>query len=59
MQALEFVERSMEGAVEVGLLAGEAVEAPGPDGIGQKDGGEALLGREAAVLLFQGRRELA
>jgi hypothetical protein len=56
---LEFVERAVEGAFEVGLLAREPVEAPGAGGIGLKDGGEALLGREAAVLLLQRRRELA
>jgi hypothetical protein len=53
------VERAVEGAFEVGLLAGAVVETPGPDGIGLKDGGEALLGREAAVLLLQGWCERA
>ena len=58
-QRLEFVERAVEGAFEVGLLAGEAIETPGAAGVGLKDGGEALLGREAAVLLLQRRRERA
>jgi hypothetical protein len=55
----EFVERAVEGAFEAGLLAREAVETAGAAGVGVIDGGEALLGREAAVLLLQGRRELA
>ena len=57
--ASEFLERAVEGAFEVGLLARETVETAGAAGVGALDGGEALLGREAAVLLLQGRRELA
>ena len=49
----------MEDATEAGFLSREPVKAPGSARVCQKDGGEALLGRETTVLLLQGRRELA
>lgn len=57
LQALECVERAVKVAFEVGLLKRKAIETPGALGVGRKGGGDALLGREAAVLLLQGRRE--
>jgi hypothetical protein len=56
---LELVERAVESAFELGRLERKAVETPGASGVGLKGGGEALPGREIAVLLFQGRLELA
>ena len=57
LQALELVERAVESSFEVGRLEGKAVETPGSGGVGSKDGGEALLGPQAAVLLLPKRRE--